>query len=65
VYFFRVIFFAGGEFYAFKGSGDMNGETRITFSSRFCSERGFTIGFSKQELLVAEADFLSFLPRLP
>jgi hypothetical protein len=47
------------------GSGDMNEETHISFSIGFCSERGFALGFSKHELVVVDADFLSFFTKAP
>ena len=46
------------------GSDDMNGYVCIIISSGFGSGRGFTVEFSRQEL-VAKAASLSFSFRLP
>jgi hypothetical protein len=47
------------------GSDDTNGDTCIIFVSGFFLRRGFTIGFSKQEVVVAKAASLGFSSRLP
>ena len=47
------------------GSVDMNRDPCIISSSGFCSGKCFAVEFSNQDVVVAEAVFLSFSSRLP